>query len=335
MAAHGSAKVAPDYGTSRAPREIASVSGANRDRAQACNPAVNVPRAAAVGDSPRWRVVSGEIGGRLFAFFVIAMLAIAWTNRDTGDLTPSTGLGYWLGVTGGVMMLLLLLYPARKSWRRLQNAGPMRLWFNTHIVLGLLGPALVVVHSNFQLSSINATIAMLTMLIVVLSGLFGRYIYTQIHIGLTGRQDELASLLSRMSEMRDAFDDETEHEAGLHASLNGYEAEFARLRASRFGSLRATLLLAWSGRRKLREIKAEARAIISARALRGHWERADLDRHLDSAMLLIEDYFATLRRASGLHFYSRLFRLWHVMHLPLYVLLIMAAIGHVVAVHLY
>jgi hypothetical protein len=49
----------------------------------------------------------------------------------------------------------------------------------------------------------------------------------------------------------------------------------------------------------------------------------------------IARYFRSLRRAGSLAVYERLFSLWHVLHLPLIVLLIITAIVHVVAVHLY
>ena len=43
----------------------------------------------------------------------------------------------------------------------------------------------------------------------------------------------------------------------------------------------------------------------------------------------------TVRRAATLGVYERLFSLWHVLHVPLFVILVLTAIIHVVAVHLY
>jgi hypothetical protein len=40
-------------------------------------------------------------------------------------------------------------------------------------------------------------------------------------------------------------------------------------------------------------------------------------------------------RVAELDSYERLFALWHVLHLPLFFMLLVAGIAHVIAVHLY
>jgi hypothetical protein len=50
---------------------------------------------------------------------------------------------------------------------------------------------------------------------------------------------------------------------------------------------------------------------------------------------LLRHYFAAVNRAAAFAFYERLFALWHILHMPLFVLLILAAIVHVVGAHLY
>jgi hypothetical protein len=42
-----------------------------------------------------------------------------------------------------------------------------------------------------------------------------------------------------------------------------------------------------------------------------------------------------VRRVAGFAFYERLFGLWHVLHVPLFVMLLVTAVAHVVAVHRY
>jgi hypothetical protein len=50
---------------------------------------------------------------------------------------------------------------------------------------------------------------------------------------------------------------------------------------------------------------------------------------------LMDDFFKSVRRAAEFAFYDRLLRLWHLMHLPLFFLLVAAALLHIVAVHMY
>ena len=49
-----------------------------------------------------------------FAFYLISKGLL---RREDSFLTAETGLGYMLGIVGGTMMLLLLLYPLRKHVR--------------------------------------------------------------------------------------------------------------------------------------------------------------------------------------------------------------------------
>lgn len=276
-----------------------------------------------------------HLGTWMFASSMLATLSAGWWLRSENEITPESGIGYALGITGSLMMLALLSYPLRKTWKRMQNSGSVRTWFTVHMVLGVLGPTLVIVHSNFSLKSTNATVAMVIMLLVVVSGLFGRYIYSQIHVGMSGRRSDLRGLLADVAVMREVFGADMEQAPAIEAELLAFEAEAKAMRASRFGSFRATILLRPRSYRLQRSLKADAVAIISARALRERWDPAVHRRRAAEAEAHLDSYFATVRRATSLHFFGRLFRLWHVLHMPLFLLLIMVATGHVVAVHLY
>ena len=89
--------------------------------------------------------------------------------------------------------------------------GPAKYWFAGHMTLGILGPLFILVHSNFQVGSINAGIALASMSLVAGSGIIGRFIYTRIHHGLYGRRAslnelrELAGLNSKEVESKLAF----------------------------------------------------------------------------------------------------------------------------------
>jgi len=109
---------------------------------------------------------------------------------------PGDTIGYNLGLVGGLMMTTILLYPLRKRVRFMRNWVLLPKWFQWHMTFGVLGPAIIVFHSAFQVyiplihpkGSINAAVAMLSMLLVSGSGIFGRFFYTKIHMGLYGRQ---------------------------------------------------------------------------------------------------------------------------------------------------
>ncbi len=270
-----------------------------------------------------------------FCAAILSGLGYAWSIRNEGIITPATGTGYYLGIAGSLMMLSLLLYPLRKHWKTLQGAGSVHSWFMAHAALGVLGPALVVAHSNFDLNSVNGSVAMIFMLMVVASGIVGRYIYSLIHVGMSGRRAKLSELLDDVDTLHRAFGRDMQFAPEIEAELKAYEAEAQRFRRSTLGSFRATVFLGARSRNSQRRIKADAEAVISARALRERWDAATHKACIAAVQNHMDAYFKTVRRAASFHFYERLFGLWHVLHLPLFLLLIGAAVGHVIAVHLY
>ena len=309
----------------------APASGPPRPQTKAAaRPAPAVPKDITPKPAKTW-----PLGTWLLCAAVAGLLVWSRHANEEGDLTPAEGLGYWLGITGAVMMLSLLLYPVRKHWKALNSFGSVRLWFNTHMVLGILGPALILAHSGFELRSTNATVAMTMMALVVLSGIVGRYIYSRVHSGMSGKKAELSELLADADALRKAFGEDMRHAPEIEAELAAFEAEAAALRKSAYGSLHAALFLGAKSRATQRHLRGEAIAIISARALRERWDTGTLEANTDAVIAHLDAYFATVRRASTLHVFERVFRLWHFLHLPLFLLLIFAAVAHIIAVHLY
>ncbi|NJD05460.1 MAG: hypothetical protein FIA97_03050, partial [Methylococcaceae bacterium] len=69
---------------------------------------------------------------RFTAFFalVAALIGYGWWNRDEELIAPDQGVGYYLGIAGGVMLLLLLHYSARKRLRFMHRWGRLPSWLN-------------------------------------------------------------------------------------------------------------------------------------------------------------------------------------------------------------
>ena len=131
----------------------------------------------------------------MLAYLLLVSLTLAvWQFTRLGLYTAQSDTGYWMGVVGGVLMLLLFAYPLRKRWAWLAGKGKAKHWFVVHMVLGIFGPLLVLAHSTFQIGSVNAGVALFSMLIVSASGVAGRFIYLRIHRGLGGEKLTLEAL---------------------------------------------------------------------------------------------------------------------------------------------
>jgi hypothetical protein len=291
--------------------------------------AAPAPRPAGARDEPD-RVNSARLG------LLAAAIAI-WVGYEFPTeryLSPERGLGYLLGIAGGSAMLLLLLYPARKHLRWIRFIGSVKAWFKAHMVLGVIGPILILYHSNFSLGAANSNAALWSMLLVAGSGVFGRHFYTRIHMGLYGRR-------ASRTDMQAAADELREKVAGssfVPDLLGMLDAADARLLAHRGGTAMLLIRPLFVTLRMHRE-----RWRITRRAMHELREAARQSRVLqaqhDTFARAVRRYIArrleATRRVAEFESYERLFSLWHVLHLPLFFLLVVAGIVHVIAVHVY
>jgi hypothetical protein len=104
---------------------------------------------------------------------------------DYRTLRPGGGQGHAYGVVGSILLLLLLLYSARKRGRFPESWGTPAQWLQVHICFGILGPLLVVLHTSFKVRGLVA-LSFWSMITVALSGIFGRWLYQQIPRNLAG-----------------------------------------------------------------------------------------------------------------------------------------------------
>lgn len=274
-------------------------------------------------------------GPLLFSVAVIAALYISWLNRNEGHLTPETGLGYLLGIVGSVMMLVLILYPLRKRWRSLRALGRVPTWFRLHMIFGIVGPALILIHANWDLNSLNATMAYTAMLIVVASGIIGRYLYSKVHQGLYGRKTEVRHILEDASLLKQALGADLPQTGHFLEELRKLEA---RIFATRRGFLSQTaFFLTLPFRRGSLRVRLTrlAEQTIAVEGKKSGWSWSTRRKRRKLARKHLTLYFAALTKAARFSVFERLFALWHVLHLPLFILLVVTAIIHIVAVHLY
>ncbi len=97
-------------------------------------------------------------------------------HPDFRALRPSGSYGHGLGMLGGLLVFANLSYLIR---RRLQHLplGAMPVWLDIHAFTGLLAATLIAFHSAFQLRSQLATITAVALVVVVITGLIGRFLH--------------------------------------------------------------------------------------------------------------------------------------------------------------
>lgn len=260
---------------------------------------------------------------------------VGWLGRHERHIVAADGVGYWLGIAGAGMMGLLLLYPVRKHVRLLHGLGSTRRWFQLHIFLGVLGPILVLYHSNFSLGSLNSRVALLCTLLVAVSGLAGRYLYAKVHLGLSGSRASLQQLVERAR-----LTSQQKHFAAavvpdLLDRMNRYDRRVLEPADGLLASALLPLSLAVRTRWARLVLTRWARRQLRARAARDPRIAAERRRLERVLCRFIDEHLRRVRRVATFGFYERTFSLWHLFHLPFFYILVVATLVHVLAVHMY
>jgi len=284
----------------------------------------------------RWSAPREGIGFKITVAFVAVAVIFGFYERDEEFITPDTGLGYWLGIVGSSMMVLLLFY----SYRKRQGAGrgflSIPAWFRIHMLLGTFGPLLVVFHSNFHMRAANSAVALMTMLVVAFSGLVGRYLYRLIHAGLDSRKSATTALAEELAALRNEYGGSGQLAQSLFDELDAFGRTIMErpgsgaLESLAFGATRVVRAF-WMRRLVGRRIFDVVKTKGAAESWSGSERRArakDLTKAVDA-------YFDATLKVARQRFLERLFSLWHMFHLPLYFVMVLTAVVHIWAVHRY
>lgn len=252
------------------------------------------------------------------SLIVVLFLAAVYVVYEAVTI-PSGGhpFGHALGIFGAVLMVMTeTLYSARKRLSFF-TVGRTRHWLSFHIFTGIVGPALVLVHTGLAFRGF-AGLTMLLTVLVVASGFLGRYIYTAVPRTLAGvevdrralqaelarqRQELLAWSAGRSQRLQALIQQETD--AGLDSADLPLRAILARR------------LQEWAAQRRLRRAIRQLEREEQARL-------ADVERLLRRQQRL-------QRQLRSLAAVRRLMGFWHMAHVPLGLTLFTAVAIHIVA----
>ena len=173
------------------------------------------------------------------------------------------------------------------------------------------------------------------MLLVAGSGIVGRHFYAGIHRGLYGRKTSLKEL---QQELTDSIENSNglvrimprlvarleENAAGLQDHAIRRTIGLRRSLRWTFTHVYERLTLLWIAHQELQA--AAATSPVIAR------NRRKIRR---AAARYIRDFTVLTGRVAQFSLYERLFALWHVLHLPIFFLMVLSAFVHIFAVHVY
>lgn len=228
---------------------------------------------------------------------------------------PSGLIGHGLGIIGTLFIVIgVFSYMARKRYRFLARFGRLKYWLEFHIFLCILGPIMILYHTAFKFGGI-VSVSFWSMVVVVASGVIGRYIYLQIPRSMEGRElslNEVRELKSNMNaRIKNRFKlDEDSYNAILeYTSINSQEQ---------------------NGEEKIREIRKNKEKKISIKRLKKTLRNYKLsEASIKGIVKLIKNEISLNKKLQRLQTMQRLFKYWHIVHLPFALIMLVIMIIHV------
>jgi hypothetical protein len=271
-----------------------------------------------------------KLGNLIYQLVIITvLLALIWLGWKVahGDYYKSgVGLGYNLGLAGGLMMLTLLLYSLRKHVKFMQSLGKLKHWFRIHMILGVLGPTLVLFHTTFRLGSINASIAFYCMLLVAGSGLIGRFVYTRIHKGLYGSRSSLKDAHADLAGSQGDIKAKLHFFPKVEEKIKKFEHVVLERKRGFFEGIWFFLTL---------DLRRMVLAWRCKRYIHGMINTERMGDVAKDASKLVSQYLIQIQTVAQFKKFEQIFSAWHVLHIPLMYMMVATAIFHVIWVHMY
>lgn len=222
-------------------------------------------------------------------------------------LDPAGTLGHGLGISGTLLIMIGVFgYMIRKRSPRLRRIGVLKYWLEFHIFLCTLGPVLILYHTAFKFGGI-VSIAFWSMVAVVASGVVGRFIYIRIPRTIQGRELSLAEINADISTFQQKIKE------SLPQGIEVFESNNYQVGTSNSANNPI------SSREQIKHIKKQLR-------------ENKIPESLQSKIISLHKSQLSLQnRIKNLSQMQRLFRYWHVAHLPFAIIMFVIVLIHVIA----
>jgi hypothetical protein len=247
-----------------------------------------------------------------YALAAMIGITIAYVLVSAQGIPKASSLfGHGIGIIGFLCMLSTeTLYSLRKRARG-KPIGRMSTWLQIHIFTGLVGSYMVLLHSAWKFNGL-AGLLMLMTVIIVSSGVIGRYIYTAVPRTVDG-----AAVTLRDLEQQIALADAQLQDLGVTRS-----ASVAKLATASASGEGASLVFG----RTIEQWRydREVRRVLKSQGASGQAQVQQLRR-------LLDERFRVQRQIQSLATARRLLAVWHTIHIPIGVALFTLAFIHIAA----
>lgn len=236
-------------------------------------------------------------------------------HPDHTILKPSGTLGHGLGIFGSLFIVVgISTYMARKRYRFLSRAGLLKHWLEFHIFLCTLGPVLVLFHTAYKFGGL-VSVSFWSMVAVFLSGIAGRFIYLQIPRSIEGRELNLSEVRAMKSNLSEILS--TSHNLGEDNYRILVDSVKTKTRIYHKSPIVRLIRSNFDDRRSVREVKMTLK--------NSNLSKPDYRKIIS----LVKSDITLNRRIERLGLMQRLFKYWHVVHLPFAMVMLIIMVIHI------
>ncbi|NOX36229.1 MAG: hypothetical protein GXO78_01710 [Calditrichaeota bacterium] len=232
-------------------------------------------------------------------------------------LRPAGFQGHGFGIVGSAMMIFMLLYSARKRWRFMRHWGLLRHWLDVHIYFGIFGPLFVILHSAFKVQGLIA-VSFWSMILVMCSGILGRYLYLKIPRDVTGEELSLRQLQEQEKELVQALAERYRLDTSVQERIQAL-ADMRRLESLPLLILLFTLFFQDIVRpfrmRRFRQMLRRQSGLSAKEA--------------KTMSQLVQQKITLHQKVVLINKIHRLFHYWHVFHKPFAIIMYLIMFVHV------
>ncbi len=237
-------------------------------------------------------------------------------HADHDWFKPSGAFGHGLGIVGTLLILIGVFgYQAKKKNRWLATRfGRLKYWLEFHIFLCTLGPTMILFHTAFKFGGI-VSVSFWSMVAVVASGVIGRFIYIQIPRTIEGRELSLGEVKGMKADLGELLKgsyqlDDASYQAVLSA---------ANVSGERTGGNFFTRMVQqyFQDKSTIRQVKQTLR--------QNNFSAPDVQK----VAKMIKHELSLNNRIERLETMQKLFKYWHVAHLPFALIMLIIMIIHV------
>ncbi|MBN8547182.1 MAG: hypothetical protein J0L60_13705 [Ignavibacteria bacterium] len=233
-------------------------------------------------------------------------------------LEPKGYLGHALGIAGTLMMVFgVSIYMIRKRVRAFFRWGLLKHWLEFHIFLCVVGPIFVLYHTAFKFGGI-VSISFWSMTAVVLSGVAGRLIYTKIPRSIKGNELDSMEIARLQREYSLKLRDEHHLSDEIIDQVEGYGTEGKKGEPGTWSSIITVMKDYFIIKKSLTLLKQSLKNS-------GVTDPGLVKQILATA----KEKIALDRKTRVLRSMHRLFRYWHIFHLPFAIAMFVIMLIHV------